>query len=216
MPSPLPEPSVHLVRHPLAEHALAHLRDKRTGSEDFKRHARLLTQLVAFAVTADLPLQRHRVETPLARAEAWVIPPRADIILVPVLRAGLSMLDTMQALLPGSRVGFVGLERDERTAVAREYYRKLPRLVRGSRAIILDPMLATGGSALATIALVREQEPAAITLATIIAAPEGVRAVNRAHPEVAIYTVALDDHLNRRKFIVPGLGDYGDRYYGTT
>jgi uracil phosphoribosyltransferase len=204
---------LHLVVHPLIEDCLAHLRDVRTGVADFRRYARLLTQLLCFESTRDLTLRSDTVDTPLESAPVQRL---ADqVVLVPVLRSGLAMLETVGSLFPDARVGFVGLERDERTAVARGYYQKLPRDLAGSKVMILEPMLATGGSALATLEIVGAAGAEHVRLVCVVAAPEGVRAVHDRFPDVAIYTAVVDRALNDRKFILPGLGDFGDRYFGT-
>jgi uracil phosphoribosyltransferase len=202
-----------IVEHPLIEDCLAHLRDATTGVAEFRRYARLLTQLLCFEATRDLALREARILTPLEPAAVRVL---ADhVVLVPVLRAGLAMLDTVGSLFPEARVGFVGLERDEQTAEARGYYRKLPRELAGSRVMILEPMLATGGSALATLAIVYAAGATDVRLVSVVAAPEGVAAVRARYPAAAMYCAVLDRGLNDRKFILPGLGDFGDRYFGT-
>jgi uracil phosphoribosyltransferase len=202
-----------VVQHPLIEDCLAHLRDARTGVADFRRHARLLTQLLCFVATRDLALRPATVETPLEPAPVQLL---ADqVVLVPVLRSGLAMLETIGSLFPEARVGFVGLERDEHTAIARGYYQKLPRDLAGSRVMILEPMLATGGSALATLDIVRRAGADDVRVVSVVAAPEGVAAIHARYPEAAIYTAALDRGLDDRKYILPGLGDFGDRYFGT-
>lgn len=206
-------PSVDVVSHPLADQSLAALRSADTGTESFRRHARLIAQILALRVLQDLPTRTIEVETPLARTEGRVLD--RTVVFVPVLRAGLALLDAMSDFVPGSKVGFVGLERDEETAIARSYYQKLPQQLAGSEVIILDPMLATGGSALATIALLRENRAESIRLACVVAAPEGIEAVLARHPQVRITTATVDERLNERKYIVPGLGDFGDRYFGT-
>ncbi|GAC1643398.1 MAG: uracil phosphoribosyltransferase [Chloroflexota bacterium] len=205
---------VTVVRHPLVENSLAALRDVGTGTDTFRRHARLLTMILAFHVLEQLPTRRVDVQTPLESMDGHVID--RTVIFVPVLRAGLAMLDAMSDFVPGSKVGFVGLERDETTAIARNYYQKLPAQLAAAETIILDPMLATGGSALATIELLKQHRARSIRLACIVAAPEGIALVRERHPDVAIYTGVVDRGLNDRKFIVPGLGDFGDRYFGTT
>jgi uracil phosphoribosyltransferase len=202
-----------VVAHPLIEDCLAHLRDARTAVADFRRFARLLTQLLCFEATRDLALRPDTVETPLEPAPVQRL---ADqVVLVPVLRSGLAMLETVGSLFPDARVGFVGLERDERTAVARGYYQKLPRDLAGSKVMILEPMLATGGSALATLEIAYGAGAAHVLLVSVVAAPEGVRALHARFPQTAVYTAVLDRALNERKFILPGLGDFGDRYFGT-
>jgi uracil phosphoribosyltransferase len=204
--------SLHRVEHPLIEDILAQLRDRRTGAEEFRRLARQLTSLLAFEASQDLPLRAEEVETPLETTSVRRLD--AEVVLVPVLRAGMGMLDVMLTIFPRAAVGYVGLERDEMTAEARRYYKKLPPLA-GRHVLVLDPMLATGGSAVATLALLKEQGATQIRLLSIVAAPEGVERVSREHPEVSIYTAALDRSLDSRKFILPGLGDFGDRLYGT-
>ena len=202
-----------VVEHPLIEDCLAHLRDAQTGVADFRRYAHLLTQLLFFEATRDLSLREASVATPL---EVATVRRLADqVVLVPVLRSGLAMLETVSSLFPEARVGFVGLERDERTAQARGYYRKLPAIVGGTKVMILEPMLATGGSALATLEIVTEAGARDVRIVSVVAAPEGVRAVHERFPTAAMYAAVLDRGLNERKFILPGLGDFGDRYLGT-
>ncbi|GAC1339250.1 MAG: uracil phosphoribosyltransferase [Candidatus Dormibacteria bacterium] len=208
-----PDPVVTVVDHPLVQDAMAALRDVNTDTDRFRRNARLVTLFLSFEVLADLPTREVIVRTPLEETAVRRIDRR--VTFVPVLRAGLGMLDAISDLVPGSRVGFVGLERDEETAIARAYYQKLPERLAEGEVIILDPMLATGGSAIATIDLVKEQRATSIRLACIVAAPEGIRAVNGRHPDVRIVTAVVDRQLNERKYILPGLGDFGDRYFGT-
>lgn len=205
---------VSVVRHPLVENSLVALRDVTTGTDEFRRHARLLTLILAFHVLKDLPTRTVTVQTPLEETPGHVI--SQSVIFVPVLRAGLAMLDAMSGFVPGSKVGFVGLERDEQTAIAHSYYQKLPSQLAEAETIILDPMLATGGSALATVELLKKNRARSIRLACVVAAPEGIRLLNERHPDVRIYTAVEDRGLNERKFILPGLGDFGDRYFGTT
>jgi uracil phosphoribosyltransferase len=206
-------PWLKIVEHPLIEDCLGHLRAADTDMADFRRYARLLTQLLCFEATRDLALAEATVQTPLERATVRFL---ADqVVLVPVLRSGLAMLDTVSTLFPHARVGFVGLERDERTAQARGYYQKLPPNIAGAKVIILEPMLATGGSALATLDIVYGAGATDVRLICVVAAPEGVEAVHARYPAAAIYAAVLDRGLNARKFILPGLGDFGDRYFGT-
>lgn len=207
-------PGVTVVNHPLVENSLLALRDVETGTDTFRRHARLLTLILAFHVLEDLPTQEIEVQTPLERMVGHTI--SRSVIFVPVLRAGLAMLDAMSDFVPGSKVGFVGLERDENTAIARSYYQKLPHQLAGAETIILDPMLATGGSASATAELLKQNRAESIRLACVVAAPEGIALLQERHPDVHIYTATVDRELNERKFIIPGLGDFGDRYFGTT
>jgi len=205
---------VVVVDHPLVENSLVALRDIRTGTDTFRRHARLLTLILAFHVLEDLPTRGVRVETPLEETDGEII--SRSVIFVPVLRAGLAMLDAMSDFVPGSKVGFVGLERDEQTAIAHSYYQKLPSQLADAETIILDPMLATGGSANATVDLLKRNRAGSIRLACVVAAPEGIALLRERHPDVRIYTAVVDRALNERKFILPGLGDFGDRYFGTT
>jgi uracil phosphoribosyltransferase len=203
---------LHRVEHPLIEDILAQLRDRRTEPEEFRRLARQATGLLAFEASRDLPLRSESVKTPLE--ETRVARLDAEIVLVPVLRSGMGMLDVMLTIFPRAAVGYVGLERDEMTAQARQYYEKLPPL-EGRHVLVLDPMLATGGSASSAITLLKAQGAVLIRLLSIVAAPEGVERLSRDHPGVDIYTAALDRGLDSRKFILPGLGDFGDRLYGT-
>jgi len=196
------------------DNSLVALRDVNTGTDIFRRHARLLTLILAFHVLEDLPTRAVNVRTPLEEMRGHVID--RNVIFVPVLRAGLAMLDAMSDFVPGSKVGFVGLERDETTAIAHSYYQKLPDQLAEAEAIILDPMLATGGSALATVELLKKNRASSIRLACVLAAPEGIALLNERHPDVRIFTAVVDRGVNDRKFILPGLGDFGDRYFGTT
>lgn len=204
---------VRLIDHPLVHDALRLLRDASTPPEEFRREAARISFLIAAEATRDLPTEQTLVTTPLGPAPARRV--TTDIVVVPVLRAGLGMLDAVLALFPRARVGHIGLQRDEATAVASRYYAKLPPDIGRSVVLVIDPMLATGGSALAALDLLRQVGARSVRLVCIVAAPEGVDAVTRAHPDVAIYTPAVDVGLNDHKFIVPGLGDFGDRLYGT-
>ena len=204
---------VHLVQHPIVQDALISLRDRSTNASHFRRLTHRLSLAVVMEATRKLQMNLARVETPLEIAQGEVLD--ADVVVVPVLRAGLGMVDAVLELLPHARVGHIGLQRDETTAVASRYYAKLPANLANSTALIVDPMLATGGSAVAAINLVRQAGGRDIRLLCIVAAPEGVKAVEEAHPGVQIYTPAVDRELNAQKFILPGLGDFGDRLYGT-
>jgi uracil phosphoribosyltransferase len=210
--NPVP-PEVTVVEHPLVENSLVALRNVETGTDNFRRHARLLTLILAFHVLEDLPTREVTVQTPLEEMCGRVID--RSVIFVPVLRAGLAMLDAMSDFVPGSKVGFVGLERDETTAIAHSYYQKLPGQLAEAETIILDPMLATGGSALATVELLKQNRASSIRLACVVAAPEGIKLLHERHPDVRIFTAVMDRGLNERKYILPGLGDFGDRYFGT-
>jgi uracil phosphoribosyltransferase len=205
---------VHLVQHPIAQDALSSLRDRATTASEFRRLAYRLSLILAIEATRKLPMALARLETPLEQAEGEVL--AADVVVVPVLRAGLGMVEAVLALLPHARVGHIGLQRDEHTAIASRYYARLPADLSTATALVVDPMLATGGSALAAIALLEQAGARDIRLVCIVAAPEGIAAVEAAHPSVAIFTPAIDRQLNAQKFILPGLGDFGDRLYGTT
>ena len=205
--------NLHLLRHPLADHIVTHLRDKTTKPATFRTLAYQLSLLLAIEATRDLATEEKEIETPLERTEGRVLP-HQPLVVVPILRAGLGMVQPFVDLLPDVSVGSIGLERDHETARARSYYCKLPPMA-GHRAIVVDPMLATGGSATQAIAVVRQQGATDVKLVCIVASPEGVAAVERAHPDVAIHAAALDRTLDARKYILPGLGDFGDRLYGT-
>jgi uracil phosphoribosyltransferase len=204
---------VHLVDHPLVHDALVTLRDARTGPELFRRMAVRISLLLAAEALRDLPAEQVTVETPLGPAGGRRL--GADVVVVPVLRAGLGMLDAVLELVPSARVGHIGLQRDEITAVASQYYSKLPASLGPSFVLMIDPMLATGGSAVAALDLLKKAGARDIRMVCIVSAPEGIALVERSHPEVRIYTPAVDQGLNPHKFIVPGLGDFGDRLYGT-
>ncbi len=203
---------LHVSSHPLIGDCMARLRDKGTGPDEFRSLARKVISLLLYEATADLPVRRGTVMTPLGPAEAgWM---EQEIVAVPVLRAGLGLLGPVLELLPKVSVGYIGLERDEDTAVARIYYNKLPPLA-GKVPLLLDPMLATGGSGSRALDLIKEAGGEHCRFVCVVAAPEGVRMVEDRHPEVQIYTAALDVGLNEHAYIVPGLGDFGDRLFGT-
>ena len=205
--------SVHVVEHPLVHDALITLRDARTAPEVFRRMAVRISLLLAAEATRDLPASPVTVQTPLGPAEGRRV--SADVVVVPVLRAGLGMLDAILELIPGARVGHIGLQRDESTAIASQYYSKLPKGMGQSVVLMIDPMLATGGSAVAALDLLHRAGASVIRMICIVAAPEGVALVEQHHPDVHVYTPVVDQGLNAHKFIVPGLGDFGDRLYGT-
>ncbi len=205
---------VHLVEHPLVQDILLELRDVRTPPERFRQLAGRISVLLAAEALRDLPTVEETVETPLGPARGRRC--SADVVVAPVLRAGLGMLPGVMELVPAARVGHLGLQRDERTAVASQYYAKLPPGLEDSYVLMIDPMLATGGSAVAALDVLSRAGARHIRLVCIVAAPEGVALVEEAYPEVPIYTPVIDERLNDHKFIVPGLGDFGDRLYGTT
>jgi len=203
---------LHLLHHPLAAHFVTHLRDKTTKPATFRSLAYQLSLLLAIEATRDLATTAKAIATPLEPVTGEVL--AQPLVVVPILRAGLGMVQPFLDLFPDVSVGYIGLERDHATAQAHSYYCKLPPLA-GARVILVDPMLATGGSAAQALDLVLVAGAVAPRLLCIVAAPEGVATVERAHPSVSIYTAALDRTLNDRKYILPGLGDFGDRLYGT-
>ncbi len=205
---------VHVFDHPLIQHKLSLIRDRQTGSKEFRELVEEVAMLMAFEVTRDLPLQDIEVETPVAKAACKQISGR-KVGLVPILRAGLGMVDGVLKLIPAAKVGHVGLYRDPETLKPVEYYCKLPSDVEERDLVVIDPMLATGGSAVAAIQFLKDRGVKNIKLMCLIAAPEGIDAVHTVHPEVDIFAGAVDDCLNDHGYIVPGLGDAGDRLFGT-
>jgi uracil phosphoribosyltransferase len=204
---------VHLVDHPLVQDTLLVLRSQHTPAEVFRRMATRISVLLAAEALRDLPTEPCTVTSPMGPAQGRRI--GADVVVVPVLRAGLGMLDAVLELLPSARVGHIGLQRDEMTAVASQYYSKLPASLDSSFVLMVDPMLATGGSAVAALDLLRHAGARRVHMICIVAAPDGVALVERHHPDVHVFTPVVDQGLNAHKFIVPGLGDFGDRLYGT-
>jgi uracil phosphoribosyltransferase len=202
-----------VVEHPLVDDALARLRERSTPCDEFRRLARSVSVLLTAAATRDLPTATSEIETPLERTRVRRIAPR--VVAVPVLRAGLGMLDAFLELLPQAQVGYFGLERNEETAVARRYYEKVPKDLGGAVVFLLDPMLATGGSAAMAVDGLRGLGARQVRLLSIVAAPEGIAHLEQAAPDVHVFTAALDRGLNDRKYILPGLGDFGDRLFGT-
>ena len=205
--------ALHIVAHPLVEDVLARLRDKETPCDEFRRLARRISLLIAVEATKDLATREVDVDTPLERTRVKELATR--VVAVPVLRAGLGMLDALLELVPQAQVGYFGLERDEITAVARRYYEKVPKDLAGASVFLLDPMLATGGSAAMAIEGLAELGARRVRLLSIVAAPEGLAHLKAAVPDATVYTAAVDRELNARKFILPGLGDFGDRLFGT-
>ncbi len=203
---------LQILDHPLAGHALTCLRDRTTSPASFRAHAQHLALLLALEATRDLPTRDHLIDTPVAPHTGRAL--ARGLVVVPILRAGLGLVQPYTDLFPDVSIGYVGLERDHTTALPRSYYRKLPPLA-GKRVLCVDPMLATGGSAVAALDLLRQNGATDLALVVVVAAPEGVAAVHASHPNLRIITAALDRGLNERKYIVPGLGDFGDRLYGT-
>lgn len=203
-----------ILDHPLVQHKVSHLRDKNTGTKEFKELVSEIAMLLCYEATRDLPTEEVEVETPIAVAKTRMLAGR-KLALVPILRAGLGMVDGMLTLLPAAKVGHIGLYRDETTLDPVEYYCKLPADVAERDVLVLDPMLATGGSACDAITQIKKRGARSIKFLGIIAAPEGLAKLHEQHPDVDIYVAALDDHLNENGYIVPGLGDAGDRIFGT-
>lgn len=203
-----------VMDHPLIQHKLTILRNEKTGSKEFRALVSEIATLICYEATRDLPLKDTETKTPVAVANTKVLAGK-KLAFVPILRAGLGMVDGVLALVPSARVGHIGLYRDPDTLMPVEYYCKLPTDIEDREVIVLDPMLATGGSAIDAIAQIKKRHPKDIKFMGIIAAPEGLEALKTAHPDVDIYVAALDDHLNEHGYIVPGLGDAGDRIFGT-
>ena len=205
---------VHILDHPLLQHKLSILRDENTGVKDFREVVSEIATLMCYEATRDLPLEEVEIKTPITTAKFKTIAGK-KLAIVPVLRAGLGMVDGILTLIPSAKVGDIGLYRDPDTLEPVEYYCKMPNDIAEREVIILDPMLATGGSASAAIQFIKNYEVKNIKLMNIIAAPEGIQRVHHDHPDVDIYCAALDEKLNDHGYIVPGLGDAGDRIFGT-
>jgi len=205
---------VHLIEHPVVHDVLCVLRDISTPPHVFRQMARRMGLLLAAEATCDLPTRALTVTTPLGPAPGRRVD--ADVVVVPVLRAGLGMVDAVLEILPGARVGHIGLQRDEQTAIASQYYAKFPGNLADSVVLLIDPMLATGGSAVAALDLLTQAGARTLRLLCIVSAPEGIALVESRYPDAHIYTPVIDKGLDVHKFIVPGLGDFGDRLYGTT
>ncbi len=206
--------NVHLIDHPLIQHKLTMIRDKETGPKDFRELMDEISLLMAYEVTRELPLQEVVVETPICKTTAYTIAGK-KVGIVPILRAGLGMVNGILRLIPTAKVGHIGVYRDRETLLPVEYYCKLPGDVEERELIVIDPMLATGGSAAAAITFLKDRGCTSIKLMCLLAAPEGLAAVEAAHPDVDIFTAAIDERLNSHGYIIPGLGDAGDRLFGT-
>ena len=206
--------NLHILDHPLITHKLSIMRNKRTGSKDFRELLDEIAMLMGYELTRDLPLEDVVIETPIEKMTAKAVSGK-KLAIVPILRAGLGMVDGLRRLVPVAKVGHIGLYRDPETHKPVEYYCKLPHDIEDRIVIVVDPMLATGGSAVDALTLLKDRGCKNIRFMCLVAAPEGVEAVTSAHPDVAIYTAALDRGLNEKAYIVPGLGDAGDRLFGT-
>ena len=205
---------VQIVDHPLIQHKISLMRDRNTGTKEFRDLLREIALLLCYEATRDLPTEEVEVETPVALARTTVLAGR-KLALVPILRAGLGMVDGMLNLIPAAKVGHIGLYRNEETLEPVEYYCKLPKDIAERDVFVLDPMLATGGSAIDAISQIKKRGARHIKFIGLIAAPEGLKALHEAHPDVDIYVAALDERLNENGYIIPGLGDAGDRIFGT-
>jgi uracil phosphoribosyltransferase len=205
---------LHVIDHPLIQHKLTYMRKKETGSKDFRELLDEIAMLMGYEVTRDLPLEDVEIETPLCKMTGKVISGK-KLAVVPILRAGLGMVDGLLELVPVAKVGHIGLYRDPETHLPIEYYCKLPMDISERIVIVVDPMLATGGSACDALTKLKERGCTNLRLMCLVAAPEGVAAVQKAHPDVDIYVAAVDEKLNEHAYIVPGLGDAGDRLFGT-
>lgn len=206
--------TLHIIDHPLIQHKVSLMRDKDTGTKEFRELLEEVAMLMAYEVTRDLPLKEVEVETPIAKCKTNVISGK-KLGIVPILRAGLGMVDGITKLVPAAKVGHIGLYRDPKTLMPVEYYCKLPADAQERDLIVIDPMLATGGSASAAIQFLKNRGCTSIKLVCLIGAPEGIKVVQEAHPDVNIYIAAVDERLDEHGYIVPGLGDAGDRLFGT-
>ena len=204
---------VHIINHPLIEHKLTHLRRKTTNTRNFKGALSEIAGLMAYEISRDLPMKKVKIETPVGNTISGVL--TKEVLLVPILRAGLGMVEGMLSLITDARVGHIGIVRNETTLEPEPYYKKLPELLDNSVIMVLDPMLATGGSASFAITILKDKGAKSIKLVCVVGAPEGVRKIEQDHPDVEIYLCSLDERLNDKGYIVPGLGDAGDRLFGT-
>lgn len=205
---------ITIFNHPLIQHKLSILRDKHTGSKQFRELISEIAMLMCYEATRDLDLEEVEVDTPICKTKAMKLSGR-KLAFVPILRAGLGMLDAMLSMVPAAKVGHIGLYRNEETHEPVEYYNNLPADINERDVFVLDPMLATGGSAVDAISIIKRSNPRSIKFLCIIAAPEGIEVLSQAHPDVQIFCAEKDSHLNESCYIVPGLGDAGDRIYGT-
>lgn len=205
---------IHVIDHPMIQHKLTIMRKKETGSKDFRELLKEISLLMGYEVTRDLPLDDIEIETPICKTMAKKVSGR-KLAIVPILRAGIGMVDGLQTLVPVAKVGHIGLYRNEETHVPVVYYCKLPEDINQRLVIVTDPMLATGGSVCDALSMLKERGCNNIRLMCLVSAPEGIARVQKEHPDVDIYVAAVDDHLNKDAYIVPGLGDAGDRIFGT-
>ncbi len=205
---------VNVVDHPLIQHKLTLMRDKNTGAKDFRQLLDEISMLMAYEVTRDFPVKEVEIETPVAKCKSKVLAGK-KVVIVPILRAGLGMVNGMVNLIPAAKIGHIGMYRDEKTLEPVEYFCKMPKDIDERLMIVVDPMLATGGSASEAVTMLKKRGAKSILFVCLLSAPEGIRLFNKEHPDVPIYTACVDDHLNEHGYIVPGIGDAGDRIFGT-
>lgn len=205
--------SVTVLNHSLIKHKLTNIRKTQTNTKDFYQNVNEIAGLMAYEITRDFPLKPVEIETPICKSVQYEL--ANDVVIVPILRAGLGMVDGIRSMIPTAKVGFIGLYRDEETLEPHEYYAKFPDTIKDSIVLLVDPMLATGGSASAAITMLKKRGCKDIRYVGLVGAPEGVKTLQKDHPEVPIYLASLDEKLNEKGYIVPGLGDCGDRLFGT-
>lgn len=205
--------SVNILNHSLVKHKLTNIRKKETTTKDFYQNVNEIAGLMAYEITRDFPLKEVEIETPICKSVQYEI--TNDVVIVPILRAGLGMVDGIRSMIPTAKVGFIGLYRDEETLEPHEYYAKFPNEIVDSIVLLVDPMLATGGSAIAAIDMLKKRGVKNIRYVGLVGAPEGIAAMQKAHPDVDIFLASMDEKLNEKGYIVPGLGDCGDRLFGT-
>ncbi len=205
--------NVHLIQHPLIQHKLTLMRDKRTSTKEFRELVKEVSALIVYEISRDMPLKETEIETPIEKTEGKIL--KDEIAIVPILRAGITMADGIIDLIPTAKVGHIGLYRNPDTLEPVEYYCKLPKHIEKYKVFLVDPMLATGGSAIKAIQVIKEKGAVNISFVCLISAPEGLNKLSKAFPEIPIYTISIDKYLNSHGYIVPGLGDAGDRLFGT-
>lgn len=205
--------SLVVLNHSLVKHKITNIRKKETKTKDFYQNVNEIAGLMAYEITREFPLKEVEIETPICKSIQYEL--ASDVVIVPILRAGLGMVDGIRSMIPTAKVGFIGLYRDEETLEPHEYYAKFPETIKDSIVLVVDPMLATGGSAIAAIDMLKKRGCSNIRYIGLVGAPEGVKNLQNAHPDVDIYLATLDEKLNEKGYIVPGLGDCGDRLFGT-
>lgn len=205
--------SLVVLNHSLVKHKITNIRNKETKTKDFYQNVNEIAGLMAYEITREFPLKEVEIETPICKSIQYEL--ASDVVIVPILRAGLGMVDGIRSMIPTAKVGFIGLYRDEETLEPHEYYVKFPETIKDSIVLVVDPMLATGGSAIAAIDMLKKRGCSNIRYIGLVGAPEGVKNLQNAHPDVDIYLATLDEKLNEKGYIVPGLGDCGDRLFGT-